>query len=684
MPAAAHRPAVCKPQRPRRPSGSRVGVALWLLLSLGTACGSSETAGSQVDAKASDIEDVSGLDAGGDTTDDADAASACTLPAVADRGVDATRHRFAMSLLHFNIEYVIGGLDYTDQQGVQHVFVGVDEAKGWGDREVEDWIVRETFVPILAMYDAHPSWGVDIELQGRFVDVLRERFPDALALLRKLAARGQVELVSFHQNAQLFLAFPRTDLDRSVAAMRAAFDAACLPLSDVVFNQEGQAGEGRQKALVELGYQTGVFPKNLWRYVRGEGAWWPWYASEGGTLVVGPGSVDPASGVEVTWDLFDDGELFAVPAKLNPYFAPVTKHEPAVVAKLAEQLAAREAAGFHMATIGEYVRHLQARGVEKKPAPPVLDGTWQAPSTDSIHRWLGGRSDVFSEGESDNLVRAGNVRARHELLAAEVLAEVAAAAGKDVATAQVEIDALWRELFRAEVSDGSGVNPWLGERLFCHERNVAIESGSQALQTSLLATLGWKHAAIDTGKRTAEPLTELPQAEPPPVVEAPLAVTLTAGDRKLEAVWHGYGAKRWQLELSFGKAGSGPACADCDPRHVEVAFARADDVLRYSPGLLDHEVRTYAESDFVFLRGEAFLPLANGLIGLGGGRWLIKHAARVHIAARIAPGDGSVRFIDRSLQPDDVGAWTFTVFEGSEAEALALALRLNVEPYLLR
>ncbi|MCB9738242.1 MAG: hypothetical protein H6747_03170 [Deltaproteobacteria bacterium] len=621
-----------------------------------------------------------------DTSDSigADTAQPCTLPPVQDRGVDAGRKRFAMSLFHFNVEYVIGGLDYTDKSGKNHIFVGVEAAAGWDDQKVEDWIVRETFVPILQMYEAHPSWGVDIELQGRFVDVLRQRFPDALTLLRTLVARGQVELISFHQNAQLFLAFPRTDLDRSVAATKLAFDQACLPLSKVVFNQEGQAGEGRQKALVDHGYEVGVFPKNLWRYVRGEGAWWPWYASEGGTLIVGPGGVDPASGVEVAWDIFDDGELFAVPAKLNPYFAPITQHDDGVVATLAAKLSAKEASGFYMATIGEYVRHLQAIGVEKKPAPPLLDGTWQAPSTDSIHRWLGGRSDVFSDGESDNLVRAGNFRAREELLAAEVLVHVAQAAGKDVGPAEAQLDQLWRALFRAEVSDGSGVNPWIGERLFCHEHNEAVILGSTALQQAMLGKLGWKHASIDTGKQTAVALDDLPLGEPPEEVDPPLAVTITAPGRKVKSVWHGYGPKRRQLELSFAAAGSGAPCKDCDQRHVEVAFARADHVLRYSPGLLDQEVRTYAETAFTFLEGQAFLPLANGLIGLGNDRWLIKLNRAVHIAARIAPDDDSIRFIDRSLQPEDVGAWSFIVFDGTEAEALALALLTNVWPHLLR
>ena len=165
-----------------------------------------------------------------------------------------------MSLFHFNIEYVIGGLDYTDHSGKRHLLVDQQSAAGWDNDRVEDWIVTESFHPILAMCDKHPDWGVDIELQAYMVEVLAARHPQTLALLRKLAVRGQVELVSFHNAAQLFLAFPYEDHARSISATKAVFDAHCLPRSGVVFNQERQSGEGRQRALVAPVTTSGSTP----------------------------------------------------------------------------------------------------------------------------------------------------------------------------------------------------------------------------------------------------------------------------------------------------------------------------------------------------------------------------------------------------------------------------------------
>ncbi len=637
-----------------------------------------ETVGADIAADVATHDDGAGLDGG-----DGVGPIACAFKPPPAPDVDATRSKFAMSLFHYNIEYVIGGLDYTDMDGVRHVFAGVDAAAGWDDEKVEDWIVTETFAPILQMYDKHPSWGVDIELQGRFIEVLAERHPATLALLRTMAQRGQVELISFHVNDQLFLAFPREDLDRSIAETKAIFAKHCLPLSSVVFNQEGQAGEGRQKALVDNGYTTGIFPKNLARYAQKTiEPSWPWYDSEGGILLIAPGSVDPASGVQTAWDVFDDGELFSVPSKLNPYFAPVTKHAPAVVAQLEAKLQAREDAGFWMTTVGGFTAHLAARKVERKPAPPLLDGTWQAPSTDSIHRWLGGRSDVFPDGESDNRVRTENAKARREVIAAQLLLEAAEAAKVGSAELSQQVRGLWRMLWRAEVSDGSGVNPWLGERLFCYEQSVKLQAAAKPVQAALLTALGWKHATLDVEARTAKALKSFTTTEALPPVEPPIDVTVTATGRTATASWFQVGPKRHRLFVAVTAASGG--CGDCDQRVVRVDFPRADTVIRYSPGLLDDEVRSYPQSAFSLLEDEVYLPLANGLVGLGGDRWVIKHTTACHIAVRLSPLDGSASFIDRSIQPEDKATWVFELFEGSEADALALARKLNTHPTLER
>ena len=599
---------------------------------------------------------------------------------------DVTRKKFAVALFHFNIEYVIGGLEYLDALGVSHVFTGNPANAGWGNDQVEDFIVRESFLPILQLYDKHPDWGVDLELQAYMVEVMAARHPDVLLLLRKLAQRGQAELISFHYNAQFFLGFPREDQQRSLAAVKATFARHCLPLSGVVFNQEGQAGEGRQNMLVAEGYGVGVFPKNLFFYVHADiPTPWPYYASEGGDLIVGGSGVDPASGVQLAWNFMDDGELRAAPEvsgqALNPYFATTAAHDPARVAEFEQELAQTQKSGFYMARISDYVRHLKAENVLQKPAPPLLDGTWQPSSTDSVHRWLGGRG-LWGADENDFEVRAGNYEARTQLAAVQVLADVAKDAGKlgpdGGAAVMAQLAALWQRLWRVEVSDCSGVNPWLAEVQWALDHNPTIIADSKALAAQLRGLLGWQHARVLLGKRTASDTP--PLAETWPTVDPPADVstlTVKVDGRSVKQTWLQVAPKRWRLLVAFGAASP-----ENEPfgRELKVLFPRFAEVIEYSPGLLDAEVRSYPLSAFAFKDDHVWLPVPNGLVGLGKGWYVIKHARLNNVAARIDVTKPWVEFWDETVRLDLAPTWQFELVAGTAADALAVAAEINVAP----
>ena len=622
-----------------------------------------------------DVEDA------GDTAD-TDASNQCEDgPELVLDPLDADQTRFALTMFHFNVEYVIGGLEYFDEEGNSVPFLGLPINEGWDNDRVEDYIIEETLRPILDMYAAHPDWRVTIELQAYAIEIMAERHAETLTLLRDLAQRGQVELVSFHYAAQLFLAFPAEDMQRSLAVTREVFDEHCLPLSGVVFNQEGQAGEGRQRMLVDEGWEIGVQPVNLWRYVREGETPWPYYESEGGVMIVGPGGVDPTSGIEVTWPFFDDGELRAVGGAGNPYAAAIAPHDPARVTEYESELQELADAGWKHTSIADYVHQLRGMEVELRPAPPLLDGTWQPPSTDSIHRWLGGRSQANVGDEEDNRVRSGNARARMHVDATQVLVEVAAAQGIETAEWEAEMAEVWRELFHAEVSDASGVNPWRAEVLWCIRLNDEVTERSEAVRDAVLAALGWPHTKVDLLARTAESIQDLPMPEPPEPIEPWFPIELRADGRETATTWFREGSEdRARVEISFAGAS---ACEDCDPRRIEAAFPFAGETIAYSPGLIEDEVRSYRFDQFRFLMDEVYLPIPNGLIGLGDGLWLVKHAREVHIAARLSPSDAFVRFIDAAIYPDTEERWVFEVVRGTAEEALAVATRLNVDPLVL-
>lgn len=638
--------------------------------------------------------DTADTGAAADTQEPLPYATACTPTWQQETApIDPKQRKFALALFHFNLEYVIGGLEVTLADGSKKRFGDLELNAGWDNAKVEDYIVDQTLKPILELFDKHPAWGVDIELQAYAIEVMGQRHPKTLALLQKLVQRGQVSLISFHYAAQFFLAYSREDQRRSLDATKQIFADYCLPLSTAVFNQEGQAGEGRQDLLVEQGWKIGVFPKNLWKYQHksDDGKWWPLYSSEGGDLIVGPGGLDAAAGIDLAWSFFDDGELRAVEktaaGPLNPYFAPKAPTNPARVAEYEQDLLNLEKAGYKLTRVADYVRHLKALGVQAKPAPPLLDGTWQAPSTHSVHKWMGNMGIPFGADEQDNAVRSGNAKAHFDVAGLQVMVDALAktAAGQPgqahyalLQSAQKKAAELWRLLWHAQVSDCSGINPWWGEVHWGLNLNAQIAKEAKEMREQLIAASAKPMAQVDLAARTAEYGSWPTVAEPLPPVAAPMDVTLTA-DRPLQAKWFAAGQPDSYLLQVIATPTD---CDACSFWMSEVAFPRQEEVIQYSPALIEDEVRSYPLSAFELSLGEVHLPLANGLIGLGKGWWVVKEVASVHLAARLTAKVPTVAFEDQTA-PKQGFTWRFWVFKATAQEALQRAQRLNIAPLVL-
>lgn len=636
----------------------------------------------QLESASPDIlDDTEGPD-NAETTSDLPAeetGNACEWPiSVPEDPVDVTRDKFALALFHFNIQYVVGGLSYIDENGVEQV--ALPGCEGWDEQRVEDWIVTQTFEPVIDFYLAHPEFKADIEFGSVLLEVLAARHPHVIEKMRTVAMRGQVELISFHYSDQLFLAFPRTDIERSIARTKELFRQHCLPLSGVVFDQEGQAGLGRQDVLVKEGYTIGVYPKNLYRHQHGDKPVWPYYKWRGGDMIIAPGGVDPVSGIKVDWMFLDDGELLAASGGADPYFAPFAQFDPANIEKWLARNEEAKAKGYHVTHISEYVRHLKARGLEQPLAPPLLDGTWQPQSTRSILRWLGGRGVVWGDAEMDNVVRTGNAIARTDLILAETFAKWATNQGIDTGPVPQLLDEALKHLLLAEVTDATGINPWAGEVRYGIMHNEASRKLSAEAITKLKAAAGKPYALInsETGDVTLLVAPPLPETSEP-LQNPPFEPEIRADGRTVNTRWLKDAKAQVIVEMEFSAAMGTPA-ANEDFRLIEVGFPRTEDMIRYSPGLLDDEVVEHAFNEFAWPDKEFFLPLGNGLIGLGNNMWLIKDTKSVHLAARIAPDDPMIRFRDETVPLSSGVTWRFAIVTGTASDALAVARALNVWP----
>jgi hypothetical protein len=578
-------------------------------------------------------------------------------------GAQADPIKYALSVFHFNIQYVAGGLE------------GLIPAPlpAWPTWELnaigtEDMIVVESFEPIVDLFLEHPDWSVTLEMQGYFLDVLAERHPLILEKLRVLANDGGAELVSFHYSDQLFLAYPAIDWQKSVQLTIDTFEKYDLPLSGTVFCQEGQAGPGMAQAMSDFGYDTMVWPKNLWIYQHGEFDAAPYYEFGDGSLVVGGlGVNDPANGVFTTWTFLDDGEKLAT-SDFDPYFPWFFKHNPDSVQAYEDALQALAEDDFIIGSVTDYVADLQAAAIEKSALPSLMGGTWQPASTDGTHRWMGGKG-LWGNQERDNFVRTAGAIAHRELLGAQTVTDTLEL------DEQERLDQAWRLLALGQVTDGTGINPFRGEAEYAIAHFGEVLRIATDVIDQAKSNVGMFNIRINTATGDVD------EPERPPVfapTAAPVELEINTIGRDVTKVWYSVSSDPaiYKLVLDFSAKNPGPLFND-----INLRFIGADGPIQFSPALQDDQLLSYTREDFVF--EHFYLPLANGLIGLGDNLFLIKDTAYCHLAAQIFTASPDVVFRDETAGWEESNRYVFYIVEGEEA-ALEFANLLNVTPTLIR
>jgi hypothetical protein len=101
----------------------------------------------------------------------------------------------------------------------------------------------EALAPFLRVLKRHPDWRVSIDIAGSGLELLNEHYPVQTRRLRALVENGQVELISTMYTPSLWVAFPRSDLIRSIERNRQCLSKLGFPAGRLFFAQEGLFGE---------------------------------------------------------------------------------------------------------------------------------------------------------------------------------------------------------------------------------------------------------------------------------------------------------------------------------------------------------------------------------------------------------------------------------------------------------
>jgi len=563
-------------------------------------------------------------------------------------------NNFCLSLYHFNIQYVPGGLE-----GYFKTIFNIDIPEiELNHEEVEERIIKESFEPLLDIYLQNPSWGADIELQGYMIEVMKNRFPEVLSKLKILVERDQIDLISIHYSDQLFLAYPIEDMEWSLKINEEIIKSAGLKLSPVIFAQEGQTGEGVFKFLKNYGYKILIVPAGLFEFLHGITDVKPIYSIDDGYALIGGRDVEGE--IKVKWTFFDDGEL-AVTGGANPYFGTEFKKNEDAIKEIVSKLKSLEVAGCRISKISTFVEEITSIYSPPK-IPSLIDGTWHPERSLNMFRWMGGEGEFATQiDEKDNEVLTKNYKASLLVRAAEILINE-----KGRFELSSKLEEAKKKLLLAEVSDSTGWNPWT------NEINYSLENAeiAEKLAKEIIKEIGESFYISLKERKSINSYKELKIREekfPVPYTVWAEGYTYKTMERKYE------GIDAWKIEVYFFP----DERTKRDFRSIKITFPLFEKIIEYTPAL-SREVVSCNGDDFSFKR--IGLSLYNGLTGIGNGYYIIKDINTVHLAGIIDFENNVLEFIDET--EDEPEFFAFILFKGDKENALSLAEGTNNYPVL--
>ncbi len=546
----------------------------------------------------------------------------------------AEKPKYALSLFHFNLQYVAG------------------------DFRIENRIIRQSFLPLMKLLDQHPNWRINLEIQGWAFEVMQENHPDALALFKKLIDRRQIELTVAHYSDQFFLAYPALDMRRSIAISDQILQDLGISRSRVFVAQEIQWSpalpsmlHGKYNVIV-----TSSGPHSYYRpptppLVRAR------YAGKDMLALIGGGKKD-LKNLRWTWAFFDDGEVFNTTDYRSDFFR-VPEQEKKNIARYQKL----EAEGYRFITISEFVDILKNDPDYRIPDYPyVPEGTWNM-NQGGPYMWMGRqRSGV----ETDGLTRAICYRTRGRVLLAERVVEYIEKLGQRIQELREWLLKAWKHLLLSEVSDSSGWTPLLIEVRYtedeAHKADLIVDTMLQNLADALkLRQTGYIVTTRDGQLQPADHIeSRRLQPETPPV---PVFVRAESARITCKRIANGL----WVLDIEAQRPEDGA---------VEIAFPTAESGLIYSPpGGEDAQIGIPTDT-----KRDPILALASGWIYLGDGMNLIKDTYVEHLAATWKREQQRLVFREEMNENEPVLRMRFYLLQGQPAQGRKLANALNVWP----
>lgn len=566
--------------------------------------------------------------------------------------------RITLGLFHFNVQWSAGDL------ASYHRYV------------------REALIPFLEVLRRNPWLRVSVEMAGSGLEFVSAFYPGAIRILKSLIFNGQIELISSLYTPNLWVAFPKEDLLRSIVLNRRCLQQLGLEASRTFFAQECLFGHGvaglteffdtaickddylthfydvEVQPMYQLGDMLVVVASNhllneLSRRVFDEPSIsLPYvapahlehlqYARRVNAGRTFPGRTGCFGDLRWEWVHCGDGNhvtTWRAPNDWKRCFA-----DPPWIALVEWLFHEYLNAGMEFHTVSEFVRLLEH--YPPAPMPVPIEGGWDSGRSGGVYQWMGKHE---SEWEQDDGILCYASRSRRQLIRCEECLglHISGTAGSEKIS-ELLLDG-WRHQLFAEASDSLGWFPSAEEVAF------AVQAAEQvrALCSSALALrpepdFGDRSIIYDV-KRIPTDDVFLPH--------------IVGGDHRVRSA---------EIEASctvidiWMKASS--------PR-VAVWFPLEGKRLVYCPSAQEQDPVS-VDLDTI-RRPSIHLPLANGLIRLTESSYLIKDTAFVHVAAHIDRDEGTIEFASEGVSLGEEFVWRFYIYAGEIEDAVVFANMVN-------
>jgi hypothetical protein len=571
------------------------------------------------------------------------------------------QYKRALGLFHFNVQYVAGSV------ASYHRYC------------------TEAIIPFLECFQRNAKFRASFELCGSGLEFFAKHYSADFDVLRDIVSRGQLELISSTYFPSLWIAFPLRDLVKSIEINRDRLSALGLRPSSIFFSQEAFFGQGL-RALDGL-FSAAICKDESLRYQLSPARCFDYFSFGRMRLVVGSGHLmnemarvicaQPTSAIgkaglglysarlkaaraslpEVAvaqpqpnwhWYHMGSGHHFTTPnspENSQDFFSDArwTSMNEKLISDLQDR-------GYTFSTITEYVEETKNKPTEQ--LSDIIESSWNCQKSRGAFTWMNKQERAFDR--NTNILGLA-WRSRHELRKCEKIFESLSIAEQKAA--HPLLDSLWTKQLLAESSDPCGWAPTPNEVRF------GIESAESALISARALHLTLQGRSKRKGPPSL-PEDEVIQIERPSsnadFASLPFLIgaegALDVYDCGVESAVCALSAKAIDEEAGIG-------------------FRLMSRSVVFCPSGLESEP-THLEIDSA-LPNELFLPLANGLIGIGDNMYVIRLNRYGQPSAKVNKKSDNVVFgisgkiVGRSI------TWRFMLFSGTLQAAVCLANTVN-------